>query len=68
MVNLFWLQPPALVSGRLDYSVCAEQTIDAHVIKIPVEATQLLYNSHHAYPASENWKAGAPLTGRGLWQ
>lgn len=65
MVNLFWLHPPRVVSGRLDYVACATQHLDAHVIKIPLEATQLLYNAHHRYPVSSGWKDAAPLTGLG---
>ncbi len=71
MVNLFWLCPPRWVEegsivdggasgGWLDYTLCAQHHIDAHIVKIPLEASQLLYNAHHSCPATPDWRATAP--------
>jgi len=64
---------PNLISARnsttvkphtfeFDYTLCAQQHIDSHVIKIALEATQLLYNAHHSNPFAETWKDVAPKT------
>jgi len=71
MVNLFWLCKPQIATRAgsrsvYDYSLCAQQHHDAHVIKIALEATQLLYNAHHKYPLSETWLSKAPLTKSGV--
>jgi len=75
MVNLFWLAKPQIVHRSVsatvssakstlefDYSLCAQQHIDSHVIKIALEATQLLYNAHHSSPISDDWREKAPET------
>lgn len=49
-----------------DYSACARQHIDSHIIKIPLEAAQLLYGVHHKMPAKTDWINSAPLTLSGV--
>lgn len=49
----------------MNYSWCARQHIDAHIIKIPLEAAQLLYAAHHALPAADDWRTRAPMAGTG---
>jgi len=67
-VNLFWLSPPRLLArrGHLDYSWCARQHINAHIIKIPLEAAQLLYTAHHVHPAAKDWRNHAPMAKTGI--
>lgn len=73
MVNLFWIQKGEYIlpsknktRGKWDYSLCARETHDSHVIKIALEATQLLYSAHHKCPMNESWRESAPLTKSGV--
>jgi len=80
MVNLFWLAKPQIKqsknpigivsmnysgSDRWNYDCCAQYHIDAHIVKIPLETTQLLYTLHHLHPKSEDWRVHAPETKSG---
>jgi hypothetical protein len=55
-----------LQAAHINYEEAARSTIDSHVIKIPLEASQLLYSAHHLHPRLEGWIQSAPLTKSGL--
>lgn len=53
---------PVLVADAslLDYSHCVREMIDAHIVKIPSEATGILYTAHYRHPVRPDWLSGAP--------
>lgn len=69
MVNLFWLRPPTFSpDGTLDYTLCAIDHIDSHIIKIPLEAAQVIYTAQHVLRSgdeADDWLSEAPLNRSG---